>query len=87
MGSVTIRELETANRDVFHPHRFRQYEATAWGSHPGIDNGKILINANKRFLPQASSKNSISDSEKREKKMLEKKLSEMEEELKVMDIF
>merc|ERR1712073_258150 len=32
---------------------------------------------------QASTKNSISDSEKREKKMLEKKLSEMEEELKV----
>merc|ERR1719208_288068 len=31
---------------------------------------------------QASTKNSISDSEKREKKMLEKKLSEMEEELK-----
>ena len=32
---------------------------------------------------QASTKNSISDSEKREKKMLERKLSEMEEELKV----
>jgi len=31
---------------------------------------------------QASTKNSISDSEKREKKMLEKKLSEMEDELK-----
>jgi len=31
---------------------------------------------------QASTKNSISDSEKREKKMLERKLSEMEEELK-----
>lgn len=36
---------------------------------------------------QASTKNSISDSEKREKKMLEKKLSEMEEELKVKEIF
>ena len=32
---------------------------------------------------QASTKNSISDSEKREKKILEKKLAEMEEELKV----
>jgi len=31
---------------------------------------------------QASTKNSVSDSEKREKKMLEKKLAEMEEELK-----
>jgi len=34
---------------------------------------------------QASTKNSISDSEKREKKMLEKKLSEMEEELKTLE--
>jgi len=34
---------------------------------------------------QASTKNSISDSEKREKKMLEKKLSEMEDELKTLE--
>jgi hypothetical protein len=32
---------------------------------------------------QASTKNAVSDTEKREKKMLEKKLTEMEEELKV----
>lgn len=36
---------------------------------------------------QASTKNSISDSEKREKKILEKKLAEMEDELKVRDFF
>jgi len=34
---------------------------------------------------QASTKNSISDSEKREKKILEKKLAEMEEELKSLE--
>merc|ERR1719323_1426384 len=34
---------------------------------------------------QASTKNSISESEKREKKMLERKLSEMEEELKQLE--
>jgi len=34
---------------------------------------------------QASTKNSISDTEKREKKVLEKKLAEMEEELKTLD--
>merc|ERR1719468_645634 len=33
---------------------------------------------------QASTKNSISDTEKREKKVLEKKLAEMEEELKLL---
>jgi len=34
---------------------------------------------------QASTKNAISDSEKREKKVLERKLAEMEEELKTLD--
>eukprot|EP00092_Neocalanus_flemingeri_P037854 GFUD01041204.1.p1 GENE.GFUD01041204.1~~GFUD01041204.1.p1 ORF type:complete len:951 (-),score=236.41 GFUD01041204.1:808-3660(-) len=34
---------------------------------------------------QASAKNSVSDTEKREKKVLEKKLAEMEEELKTLD--
>jgi len=34
---------------------------------------------------QASTKNSISDSEKREKKILEKKLAEMEDELKSLE--
>jgi len=34
---------------------------------------------------QASAKNSVSDSEKREKKVLEKKLAEMEDELKTLD--
>jgi len=34
---------------------------------------------------QASTKNAVSDAEKREKKVLEKKLSEMEEELKTLD--
>jgi len=34
---------------------------------------------------QASQKNAVSDAEKREKKILEKKLSEMEEELKTLD--
>jgi hypothetical protein len=36
---------------------------------------------------QASTKNAVSDTEKREKKMLEKKLTEMEEELKVTTVF
>ncbi len=36
------------------------------------------------FSGQASTKNAVSDTEKREKKMLEKKLAEMEEELKVL---
>jgi len=34
---------------------------------------------------QASTKNAVSDAEKREKKMLEKKLAEMEEELKTLE--
>merc|ERR1712059_113693 len=34
---------------------------------------------------QASAKNSVSDSEKREKKILEKKLAEMEDELKTLE--
>ena len=42
-----------------------------------------IAHYNRIFYFQASAKNSVSDSEKREKKVLEKKLAEMEEELKV----
>ena len=35
MGSVTIGELETADRDELHPVRPGQHEAPAGGGHPG----------------------------------------------------
>ena len=44
--------------------------------------------SNKFFIPdQVLAKNSVSDIEKREKKVLEKKLGEMEDELKVIQYF
>ena len=89
LGGVAGRELQTQDGDEFHQNRSRLNKTTIRNCNPG--EARLLTATHtvghNWFYMQASTKNSISDSEKREKKILEKKLAEMEDELKVRDFF
>ena len=97
VGRVADGKLSAPKRDGFHSIWFRLHQTPTRSCHTGnvfhllffifiYFQGNITSDI-KIPIFQASTKNSISDSEKREKKMLEKKLSEMEEELKVLYYF
>ena len=80
------------SKNIFHPESFAQHcRSDGRGGVADSSHGSAILLMLPFFLfkerNQASSSGGLSDQEKREKKALEKKLLEMEEELRVRNLY